>query len=320
VLDLGNRSPSLQLLNSTRQVTQFTEINSKDTPRILWDLPCYRRVEFAPILFDGLLDHLVIMAGADRSVFVCNKYATKGNVVYHEYVADSSISAPLTRYGPELYFCVADGNVYWVHMESFHNPEVPVLHVKRYVAESAVDRTPLITDDSIYLAGSHGGVTRLDRKSFAKMWSNPEVNQVFAVNPNFVYAGDRNGSLVVLDRMRGSKLASLDIKTFNFPILNNQDDRLLLANSDGLLMCLHDRAFHRDVPHRKNEPPPPVDPRDVVREAAPPKMDVEPKKEPEAKKDAEPKKEMEGKAEPKKDADPKKEMEPKKEPDVKKEP
>ncbi len=139
--------------------------------------------------------------------------------------------------------------------------------------------------------------------------------------------------------MRGSKLASLDIKTFNFPIMNNEDDRLLLANSDGLLMSLHDGAFHRDVPHRKNEPPPPVDPRDLVKEPAPPKMDVEPKKEPEVKKDAEPKKEMEDKkaepkkdaqpkkeaepkteAEPKKDADPKKEVEPKKELDVKKEP
>jgi outer membrane protein assembly factor BamB len=320
VLENGNRSPSIQIMNSMRQVTQFTEINSQDTPRILWELQNHRRVETTPILFDGEMDHFVVMAAADR-VFVCDKYARKGNTIHHEYLADSNISAPLARYGPELYFCVADGNVYWVHIESFHNPEVPVLHVKRYTADSAIDRIPLITDDSIYLASSQGGVTRLDRQTFARVWSNPEVNQVFAVNPNLVYAGNRSGDLVVLDRKRGSKLASLDIKGFNFPILNDQDDRLLLAGSNGLLICLRDRTFRRAVPLRQNEPKPAVDAREAAKEPAQPKKEVEPKKEPEVKKEVEPKKEPEVKkeVEPKKEPDAKKEVEPKKEPENKKE-
>jgi PQQ-like domain len=318
VLELGNRSPSVQIMNSFRQVTKLTEINSLDTPRILWELPS-GRVESTPILFDGDLDHFVVLAGADR-VFVTSKYARKGNTIHHEYVTDSKISAPLTRYGPELYFCVADANVYWVHIESFHNPEVPVLHVKRYIADSAIDRIPLITDDSIYVASSQGGVTRLNRATFARVWSNPDVNQVFAVNPNLVYAGDRSGNLVVLDRLRGSKLSSLNIKGFNFPILNDQDDRLLLAGSNGLLICLHDRTFHRAVPLRKNEPASAVDPREAVKEPAQPKKEAEPKKEPEAKKDVEPKKEPDAKkdVEPKKEPDAKKDVEPKKEPDAKK--
>ena len=188
-----------------------------------------------------------------------------------------SFQAPIARYGPELYFCVSDGNVYWVHIENFRQSDVPVKHTKRFLAGLAVDHKPLTTDDSIYLAGSQSGITRLNRKTFEKVWTNSEVDRArYAVNPNVVYAGDRRGNLVVLDRARGLKLASLDIRSFNYPVLNEQDDRLFLAGNNGLLLCLHDRAFRRAELLRAKEPKPFVDPRDEVRDREPePKKNVE---------------------------------------------
>ncbi len=95
---------------------------------------------------------------------------------YHEYVADSNISAPLARYGPEMYFCVADGNVYWVHFESFHNPEVPVLHVKldtSPIRRSIACRWSLtIRFISRAAAAALPGSTAIPLR---KVWSNPEV-------------------------------------------------------------------------------------------------------------------------------------------------
>ena len=77
-LDTGNRSPSLQMLNSLRSVAEQTDINAEDTPRILlWELQANRRVESTPEMYDSFNDRFLILAGADRSVFVCDKYAER---------------------------------------------------------------------------------------------------------------------------------------------------------------------------------------------------------------------------------------------------
>jgi hypothetical protein len=167
---------------------------------------------------------------------------------------DNHLSAPIAQYGPDLYFCIADGNVFWLNVEDFRNPEVPVRHLKRYLVGNPIDRLPITTDDSIYLAGGQAGVTRLGRKSFERVWRNTEVDRVFSVGPKLVYAGDHRGNLMVLDRLRGLTLATLDIRAFPFYFENDQDDRLFLAGQDGLILCLHDRSLRRPVPIRPNEP------------------------------------------------------------------
>lgn len=289
-LDNGNRTPSLQLSNDLSRVTQEAEVNSEDKPRILWQLQAQRRMEQTPLMYGEFL----VVAGTDQSVFVCDKYAERYNRIRHEYLADNKLSAPIGQYGPDLYLNVADGNAYWVNIENFRNSEIPVKHVKRYLVGSAVDQKPVTTDDSVFLAGSQAGVTRLDRTTFEKVWTNTEVDRVLSVNPNVVYASDRRGNLVVLDRARGLKLASIDIRAFAVPVTNHRDDRMYLAANNGILLCLNDRGFRRPELLRPKEPQSRVDAK------LPDPKKEEPKKE-EPKKE-EPKKE-EPKAEEKKEAD-----------------
>jgi hypothetical protein len=309
-METANRAPSMAMMTNLNKLAEYSEINVEDKPRVLWELQANRRMDEAPLMYG---EHLIV-AGADRSVFVCSKYAERQNRIRHEYLADRELSAPITQYGPELFVCVGDGNVYWVSVEDFRNSDIPVKQIKRYLSGMPIDRAPIVTDDSLYLAGSQAGVTRLDRKSFEKVWKNPDVDRVFAVNPNVVYAGDRRGNLVILDRARGLKLAAFDLRSFSFSVPNNRDDRLFLASDKGMLICLHDRAFRRTELLRKKEPKPPADPLEepVAREP-------DPKKEPEAKKEAEPKKEPDAKkeVEPKKEPDAKKEADPKKDDDKK---
>lgn len=291
-IETGNRAPSIQMMSNLNNLAQSSEINSDDKPRIMWELQANRRMDEAPLMFGEFL----IVAGADRSVFVCNKHAEHQNSIRHEYLADHVLSAPVTQYGPDLYFCVGDGNVYWVNVEMFRNSDTPVKHIKRYLTGSPIDRKPVVTDDSIFFSGTQAGMTRLDRKTFSKVWTNLEVDRLYAANPNVLYAGDRRGNLVVLDRARGLKLATLDIKDFSFPIVNDRDDRLFLAAHNGLLLCLNDRTYRRPELLRKNEPAPPADPHDVparkqfdVKDVPEAKKAPEPKVEPEMKKAPEPK-------------------------------
>src|SRR5262249_53688485 len=83
--------------------------------------------------------------------------------------------------------------------------------------------------------------------------SNPGADRLLAANPKFVYATDPSGRLLVLDRKRGVTLSAYDTRAFPFPVVNEVTDRLYLAANDGLLVCLHDRAYSKPVRHRTLE-------------------------------------------------------------------
>jgi len=274
--ETGNRTPSLQMVANLGQLADLNEINSLDKPKILWELQANRRMEYAPLMFGQNL----ILAGTDRSVFVCDKYANKVNTIRHEYLSDRHLSAPIAQYGSDLYFCIADGNVYWVNIDDFRNPEIPVKHLKRYLSGMPIDRMPLATDDSVYLAGSQAGLTRLNRKTLEKVWNSPEADRIFAVNSSVVYAGDRRGNLVVLDKARGLKLATLDIHTYTSPFLNDQDDRIYMTAQNGLIACLHDRNVKQPELVRKKEPKRTDEPQVFINKLPEVVKEPEPKKEP----------------------------------------
>jgi len=271
--ETGNRAPSMAMVSNLSKLAEYSEIGTEDKPRILWELQANRRVEQAPLTYGEFL----IVASADRTVFVVDKYAERQNTIRHEYQIDSNISAPIAQYGPELYFCVADGNVYWVNVEYFRNSDVPVRHIKRFLSGVTIDRQPIVTDDSLFLASSAGAVFRLDRKQLEKVWMNNEVDRIYSVNSSVVYAGDRMGNLVVIDRARGLTLSKLDMRSFNFPIANNVNNRLMMGSNAGMILSMFDRGHRQTEQLRPNAPPAPMDQRDLMNMPLEPKKDVEPK-------------------------------------------
>ncbi len=335
----GNTAPSTSMVRDLHLIGVLTEISSVDHPRIMWELQTNRRMEVPPhiqgdYLVYSRIGHASFGTGATQggiynesadagSVFIVPKYAERQNRIKHQYLSESALTAPVGYYGPELYFCLSDGSVLWVSVLNFENPSVPVTHLERYLAGGIIDRRPIATDDSLYVAGSQIGMTRLERFvtrnaktgettwHFKKIWTNPDAVRVFAVSPRAVYAEDKRGNLLVLEKARGLRLASIPVSGFNFPIVNQLDDRVFLAAANGTLVCLHDKNYRRPE-FQKKLLPPVADPLLEAQKV----LEVEPKKE-EPKKE-EPKKEEPKKEEPKKE-EPKKE-EPKKEEPKKEEP
>jgi hypothetical protein len=95
-----------------------------------------------------------------------------------------------------------------------------------------------------------------------EVWRNREGDRVHAVNPKFVYATDRSGRLMILDRVRGMRLSRYDVRDFVFSVSNELTDRLFLAANSGLVICLHDRDYRTPVAMKKvpdpEAPPAPV--------------------------------------------------------------
>src|SRR5262249_55489123 len=107
------------------------------------------------------------------------------------------------------------------------------------------------------------GLARVDRSTGEAVWkvphggrifnSNPVADRFLAANPKFVYAMDPRGRLLVLDRRLGTTLSAYDVRDFVFPVTNEENDRIYLAASDGLLVCLHDRDYPTPFDQRSQE-------------------------------------------------------------------
>ena len=99
-----------------------------------------------------------------------------------------------------------------------------------------------MTADDVYLEPENNGLMRLSRGNGDVVWRNAEAVRFLAANKKFVYANDRHGQLLILDRVRGTQLAGFNSRDYVFPITNVVNERLFLAAHDGQLLCLYDRG------------------------------------------------------------------------------
>ena len=72
----------------------------------------------------------------------------------------------------------------------------------------------MIVGDDVFISPVGGGLIRLSRATGERAWQAPAAERFLAANPKFVYAADRQGRLVVLDRVRGTVLSGLDTTGF----------------------------------------------------------------------------------------------------------
>jgi hypothetical protein len=131
----------------------------------------------------------------------------------------------------------------------------------RHTAGSAIIRRPIAIEKDVFLTSEREGMARIDRETGESGWkipcgrrivdANREADEFLAANNRFVYAADRSGRLLVLDRKRGVRLSMFDTTAFRVKVVNQITDRLYLAAQDGLIVCLHDRDQKVAIRHRR---------------------------------------------------------------------
>lgn len=216
----------------------------------LFNYPRGTRVEQAPLLAGNRLlitesGGAVLGAAADEPA-ILSRITTSGDI------AVAAGQHETTAY-------VAGGDL------TLHAVDIRTgLPVWRYPVAAAMPYAPAATDQDVYVTATPGGLIRLDRAAGVEAWRNADAGQFLAANPKFVYAFDRSGRLLVLDRARGTTLSTYPAaRDFVFPVPNDWTDRVFLAANNGLLVCLHDKEYGRAVAVKKmpvREAPPPAKP------------------------------------------------------------
>jgi outer membrane protein assembly factor BamB len=193
---------------------------------------------------------LVAFASQDGILYVSNAGARS---IVFEFETDYPVSADLALRGDLIYLASQDFDVYCI------NSRTGLLVWRRSLGEP-ITRPLVVVEDEIYATPDAGGLHSLNALTGRRRWWDREVTGFIAASPTRVYASDRVGRLVILDRATGRRTGIFDLTAFPRRFINSRNDRLFLTSRDGLLICLHEQslrqpAFHTSATAPTSEPP-----------------------------------------------------------------
>jgi outer membrane protein assembly factor BamB len=222
-------------------------------PQLMWTTTINAALDFPPVL----INVFVVVPTSKGGVYIFNRNQLKDVALPSEPFRGDGTLLAVPGFDEEVcYIGAADSNLYALDPDT-------VRPRWRYTTGQPVYRTPFVAKQDVFVVSERNGLARVDRNSGEPQWrvargnrvlnSNPDVDRVLAVNPKWIYAADRSGNLLVLDRARGAILSRYDTRDFVIPLVNDLTDRLFLAANNGLIVCLHDREYTQAYSHRDQE-------------------------------------------------------------------
>jgi outer membrane protein assembly factor BamB len=198
-------------------------------PNLLWDYEVEGRMEQAPLMWRNLL----VLADNNGTFFTNSKF---NRMIEYRFQAEAALATPLAQHGGVAYVASREFNVFALDIEAGRI-------LWRFTADRPILRKPMVTDEDVYISPVRAGLYRVNRQTGQEVWHTLEATLFLAHNKVFVYALDRQGQMLILDRATGRVLTRFDVNLFVFPVSNELTDRIFLAANNGLFICLHDKGY-----------------------------------------------------------------------------
>lgn len=160
------------------------------------------------------------------------------------------VTPPAYRY-PLIYAASQDGYLYAMH-------ETAGGTSWRFSAGMPIDQPVAAVGNAVYVSPERGGMYRLDATTGAEVWKARLANRFLAASEKRVYAVDPYRRLTVVEADSGGVSGQLPTGQLDLPIVNQETDRIYLADSSGLIQCLHEIDAQRPFLHvsaNPTEPP-----------------------------------------------------------------
>ena len=159
--------------------------------------------------------------------------------------AGPPLTAQLGQYDLYAYIASQDYTVYALDI-------LPGRILWRFVGSGPIVVRPSVDDDSVFVTPEGAGLYRIGRVHGETIWRRANAERFLASNQKLVYATDKLGHLLVLDRATGDQLGSWPgARDFIFPGINDLTDRVYMASNNGLVISLHDRHLVRPLRMKK---------------------------------------------------------------------
>ena len=111
-----------------------------------------------------------------------------------------------------------------------------------YVAGLAIRKAPRVVEKDVYITPVRGGLHCLEESTGRLKWKRDEIATFLAATPSLVYTSDRLGNILLLARKDGAVTGVLPLRGFSVRISNSRTDRLFIATTSGLVVCIREQG------------------------------------------------------------------------------
>jgi outer membrane protein assembly factor BamB len=196
----------------------------------------------------AMVDDKIACASQDGKMYVFQSTNRNPTV---RYQTSAPVSAPMAVWGRAVLLPSQDFNLYAVDVRNGDT-------LWRYSSGSEIHRPVSVIDNDVYVAPEDGGLHALNAETGVRSWRHPRAQEFVAASKTRVYAADRYGQLVILDRANGRQIDTWNVNEFMFRVRNEENDRIYLVTKNGLVVCLHEEKNVTPLIHQKVMPPPPA--------------------------------------------------------------
>lgn len=229
-----------------RSADPVSNPSSIRTPFKLWDFQTNYQVVQAPV---PLSTHVVF---ANRAG-VLYSFQRDVNQLADRFYSRAAITAPISHVGDDIYVASQDYTVY--HFEVTAGQLGPRWQT---TIHSRILEKPIPIGSELFVVGLDQGLFCLDRSDGSIKWRQRDAAQFLAASKRLVFAADRHGNTLSLDRAKGRVLHTWNSRDWGHRIVNEDTDRLYLVSNDGVVICLHDLDREYAQPYFHNAPPAPA--------------------------------------------------------------
>jgi outer membrane protein assembly factor BamB len=216
-----------------------------NTKEVLW----YYQTNAEISMPATLLDEKIACASQDGKLYI---FQPGSRNPIHRYATGKPISAPMAAWGRTILLPSQDFFVYAVDVRTGDT-------MWRYSSGSEIRRKLTVIDNDVFVTPEDSGMHVLDAENGAdRKWWHPRARDFVAATKNRVYAADKYGQLLTLDRATGRQISVWDTHQFDFRVHNDSTDRILLVTKSGMVVCLHEKENKEPLAHTTVQAPPPA--------------------------------------------------------------
>lgn len=212
---------------------------------------------------------LVNFASRDGSLYAVS--ATERQLTW-QFETNAPITAPFAATDVSLVLASEDFYVYCLNRDNG-------LVRWEYASGFPIRKAPRVIGEDVYVLPDRGGMFNLTLANGDEKWSRPGITNFLAATKKRLFTSDATGNVVILNRANGKPLGSLPLRAYNVRLENERTDRLYLATSSGLIICLREQGSEFAQYHKfpdRSPVVPEVEPDEPVVPAPPNPADEQP--------------------------------------------
>jgi outer membrane protein assembly factor BamB len=200
---------------------------------------------------------LAAFGSSDGKVYVI---LAEENVPLYRFRTGGPIGQGLAGHGTRtLLIPSGDNNLYAVDLFT-------ATSLWTFPSGAPINQEPLVAEDDIFVINTAGSLSALQPTDGVPRWtSSTHGGQLVSISGTKVYLRSYDLDLFVVDRQTGRIVldpaethlrAGLNLREYNFSIVNRQNDRLYFATPSGMVVCLREAGLPqpRDVRNTKELP------------------------------------------------------------------